>query len=171
MQSGPLFPRGPVFIPRHDDPPELFPNRSWDKHVRLGATAALIVAALIGAFAFRSTIEGGLSSRHADAAPPLRVVAPFSVEAAARADRNLEELATAINAFRERRTDFLAQRIDCETLGAGYADADFALLRTAVVVRAERDSLNVATIGRYTALLAAMDTVNTFFDSTGCVRP
>ncbi len=167
----PVIQRGPVFIPRHDDPPELLPDKSWDRRVRAGIIGALTLALVLGGITFRPAIERAFTWRQADAAPRSPVVSPFSVEAVARASLELDASTHAIRAFRERRTDYLARRIDCAALASGYAAADSAVLTAAVVLKASSDSLNAATVSRYTAILASMDTVNAFFDGTGCGRP
>jgi hypothetical protein len=168
--------RQPLLVPRHDEPQEIqpAPGSRWDGRIRAGIIVAVVLSLAIAALALAPVvIERSPRRAHADTTrtPLTPIPAAFSAEAMDRATIQLDALQLGIGAYMERRTDFLSKRIVCAQLASGYAAADSALLRSALVVQRSRDSLPVSVLARYGQLLAAMDTVNGSFDLSGCARP
>jgi hypothetical protein len=168
--------RQPLLVPRHDEQEEIqpAPGSRWDGRIRTGIIVAVVLSLALAALALAPlVIERAPRRAHADTTrtPVTPLPAVFSVEAMDRATVQLDTLQLRIGAYMERRTDFLSKRIVCSQLAAGYAAADSALLRSALVVQRSRDSLPVPVLARYGRLLAAMDTVNGSFDLSGCARP
>jgi hypothetical protein len=168
--------RQPLLVPRHDEPQEVepAPGSRWDGRIKAGIIVAVVLSLAIAALALAPlVIERSPRRAHADTThtPVTPLPTAFSVEAMDRATVQLDTLQLRIGAYMERRTDFLSKRIVCSQLAAGYAAADSALLRSALLVQSSRDSLPVPVLTRYGRLLAAMDTVNGSFDLSGCARP
>ncbi len=173
LVQGP-FKRTVVLIPEHDEPQEVEAPSNWDGRIRVGIMVALLVAAVTAGVAIGPLlVQRTARLWHADTvigAPLPAAVSPSS-EAVLRAAGQLDTLEVAVRAFSERRTDFYAQRIACPELVAGYVAADAALLRAALTVREDRDSLTSAVMTRYSRLLTGMDSINVTFDASGCGRP
>ncbi len=173
LVHGPLR-RTVVLIPKHPEETEIEPPSNWERWTRVGIAIAMLLAAVAAGFAFGPMlVQSTARISHADAATgasPAAMISPSS-EPVLLATGLLDTLDVAVRAFAERRVDFHARRIDCAELTAGYAVADSALLRAAVTIRQDRDSLTPAVVNRYARLLAGMDSVNATFDASGCGRP
>lgn len=175
LVQGP-YKRTVVLIPEHDEPVEVDPPSNWDGWIRAAIAIALVVAAVTAGFAIGPMLThptSRLANADSTVGGSARSTAAFRLSGGAvlGAAGQLDTLEVAVRAFAERRSDFYARRIACPELVAGYVAADSALLRAAVTVRENRDSLTAAVMSRYSRLLAGMDSINATFDASGCARP
>lgn len=97
--------------------------------------------------------------------------APTSDPRVARFDTLADSVEQAIRNFGTRRSDFAVKRLSCDGLGAGYRGADDAYMALAGARRDARTGIDAGRDARFRRLSAAMDQVNTVFDSTKCPRP
>lgn len=147
----------------------------WLSPRRLPWWAWIPVLLMVGYGVYEARQQGWLEfgGSSPGTSPPARSTEGQAADLArSEADHRFREvadsLASAVEGYDVRRSDYEQDRIDCGLLASGYRRVDRYFVQLSVLMKESAGRLAADATSRYEALSERVDAVNRHFDGTAC---